>query len=199
VNFTIREAAADGELDLIDVATAFAPVLDELGRERLFFPDAHPRREGYGAYARAVHDGLVELGLGGAAKVGDPFAELRSVAAPAPALSGSFDADGKLTLEVAFEPALEFSILLAGGKSPVDSDDDDWYGMPVALQRDALFDASAKAVELRGIFGEGPTKLQLDAATLDQLGVGPGALFAVLVVRTQDWTTLQASEPVQVR
>lgn len=197
VNFTIREAAVEEGIDLVDVAAAFTPVLDELGRERLFFPDAHPRREGYGAVARVVHDGLVRLGLVEAEPVGDPFSELRGVAAPEPKLEGSFAADGSLKLTLEYEPALEYSVLLS--KSALRSEAEDWFGLPVALVRDEVFAASERSGELKGGFGAGIQELSLSPAVLRGLGAEKGPLYAVLVARTQDWTTLQASSPVQLR
>ena len=202
VNFAIREAAAEGELDLIDVAAAFRPHLDELGRARLFFPDAHPRRETYGAVARIVHDGLVELGCLAAAPVGDAFAELGARPAPTPELVRLPDgADGALELELRFDPALEFSVLVSEGLAAPEASDEelDWFGQRVALRRGALFDASAKDERLLGSFGAGTAHLTLTPGQLEQLGAASGPLFAVLVARTQDWTVLAASAPVALR
>jgi lysophospholipase L1-like esterase len=206
VNFTIREAAAEGELDLIDVAAAFTPVLDELGRERLFFRDAHPRREGYGAVAQVVHDGLVELGLVDAALLGDAFAELRGRPAPAPLLAVRADADGALVLEMTYDPALEYTLLLA--RAPLEVGED-WYGVPVALAHDELFaltqaEATRRETEpgkslLRGSFGQGTTLLTLSRAELARWSADEGPLFGVLVGRTADFSMLAASDPVRLR
>lgn len=196
VNFTIREAAAEAELDLIDVAAVFTPVLGEFEHGRLFFPDAHPRREAYGAVARIVHDGLVELGLVDAAELGDPFGELRARGAPRPELVGEFGADGSLELELTFDPELQFSVLLARATSELG---EEWFGVPVRLARDDLFAATEAEPRLAGSFGAGRTQLVLAAADLGELGADEGPLFAVLVARTQDWSVLAASAPVRLR
>lgn len=202
VNFTIREAAAESDIDLIDVAAAFRPHLDELGRERLFFPDAHPRREGYSVFARVVHDGLVELGLFDGPLVGDAFQELRERPAPVPELFvRPQPGDGGFELEVRFDPALEFSVLLSSELAPPDASESDlsWFGQRVALARGALFDASALDERLQGSFGDGATRLFVTPGQLGQLGASEEPVFAVLVARTQDWTVLAAGEPVRLR
>lgn len=200
VNFTIREAAVLSETALIDVARDLAPLVDELTAERLFFPDAHPRREGYSAIASVIHDGLIRGGLIDGQLLGDPGVLLRKRAAPKPMLALVRDVadDGKLNLDLAFEPGLCFSVLLSHSKSAAEGDS--WFGIPNPLARGELFSASERSEALMGEFDDmGRARLEVSAELAAELGATEGKVWASLVARTRDWVLLGASAPVRVR
>lgn len=199
VNASIRAAAKEHDVPLIDVARAMLPGVEAFGEERLVFPDAHPRVEGYRAVARIVHDGLVAKGLIDAEPVGDPLAPLRTKAAPAPTLAATPDGSGGFELELSFDPVLAFSVVLSNESLPPAAAAT-WLGLPLPVAQDALFSASANAESLRGTFdADGKATLHVDAATLTELAGPSGPVHAVLVGRTKGWTLLAASAPVQLR
>jgi lysophospholipase L1-like esterase len=197
VNFTIREAAVLGEVALIDVARRLGPLVEEFGRERIFFPDAHPRREGYELVARAIHDGLVDLELIEGDPISDPGIFLRGQDAPEPQLtrSGGPTGPGDVTIELSYEPGLEFNLLLSS--EPKTAAPSDWFGVQVALGRGALFEASERHGELTGSFDDaGQARVVLTRKLLGELGATGAELWGCLAVRTRDWTVLGVSRPV---
>lgn len=199
VNYSIRKGAEEHDIALIDVATLVAPELDTFGKERLIFPDAHPRVEGYRVVARIIHDGLVREGLIQAAPLGDPFAPLRDAAAPRPTVTVEPDGDGGFTLALAFDPVLDYSLVLSQALS--EPGDKPWLGMPMAIAQDALFLAAAQSEYLRGTFDtKGRAILDVRALDLANLGAPQaGPVYAQLVARTKSWTLLATSEVVQLR
>lgn len=214
VNNTIRVAAQEHAIPFVDVAGVMAPEVEAFGKARLVFPDAHPRVEGYQVVARILHDGLVEQGLFDAAPLGDPFAPLRAAEAPRPVVELQPTPDGGVTLELTYDPVLDFSVLMAfeaqapGVAKP-------WYGIEVGLAQDALFKASAQSELLRGRFDvEGRawvdlSRAQLQALVAQALPDVPAAelearlaaqpLFVQLVARTAGWTPLATSEVITLR
>jgi hypothetical protein len=200
VNFTIREAAVQCGALLIDVAKELAPTVKEFTAERLFFKDAHPRREGYELVASVIRDGLIRAGLLDGEIKGDPGALLRGHVPPEPRLALVVDpgADGALTLELAFEPALSYNLLLSRSLGPPEGED--WLGVPVTMARDELFRASERMSQLGGDFNpEGRARLEITANLASELGLSEGEIWASLAVRTKDWTVLGVSTPIRLR
>jgi len=199
VNASIRAAAKEHGVPLVDVARGMLPGLETFGAARLIFPDAHPRVEGYRAVARIVHDGLVAEGLVAAEPVGDPFAPLRTAAPPEPTLAATPDGAGGFDLDLAFDPVLSFSVVLSSEPLPQGAAPT-WLGLPLPVAQDALFSASANTESLRGTFdANGTATLHLDAATLADLADPEAPVYALLVARTKGWTLLATSAPLQLR
>jgi lysophospholipase L1-like esterase len=199
VNYTIRDAAKEHGIALIDVAKAIEPELATWTPQRLIFPDAHPRREGYSVIARILHDGLVQAGLIQAAPLGDPFLPLRDVAVPVPKLAATPDDNGGWSFDLTFEPILDYSLVLSSALAPADSPSL-WLKLPVGLAQNELFKSAANDEALRGSFDpQGQAQVRLTATQVESLGASSGPLYAQLIARTSGWTLLAASEVVQLR
>lgn len=204
VNFVIRETAVETGALLVDVAAIVGPRIEEFSEERLFFHDAHPRREGYSVVARVVHDGLVEAGLIAGEPVGDPFAELLAIDAPAPRLTvkGAPGVNGGIQLELAYEPGLDWSLVLSSSlrSSGGGTEDSAWLGLELPLAPGELLVASQTSEALRGSFDAGgQARLELTDELLAALGPKSEHLYATLVARTRDWAGLAVGEPVLLR
>ncbi len=193
VNAAIRRAAEANGVLLVDQAALARGWIAEFGRDRLFFNDAHPRREGYELLAAAIHDALLAAGRIGGEPAGDAAAVLRARSAPAPVLEARAAGDG-LALALRYEPGLEFTVWLAR------SADTGFVlgGTRIPLDRDTLFEVSREWPELSGAFdGDGRAEVLLGPGAVEAIGAG-GAL-ALLLVRTPDWSIIARTEPVAIR
>jgi lysophospholipase L1-like esterase len=187
VNFSIRAAASTSQAHLIDCASALEPGLRGKNPDDSFFKDLHPRRQGYEAIARLVHDELVDAGLVAAPRLGDPWAfdGARSAVAP---LRWSSDTE----LELSGDAGLAYTVLLARARG----DQPGFGDFRISLAPDDLFDASKAAPALSGDFdGAGRARVALPAALVELAGDGP--LFAVLVLRTRAWSVQRISAAVE--
>lgn len=191
-NLAIRRAHMEHELPLIDLAEIMQPMHAEVGKERLLFADAHPRREGHALIGRIVADalGAQEL-VPGAPRDADPLAPLRS-SGPAEARLESLE--GAVGALASYEPGLEFDLLLSTSTG-------EGFRLRehhVRLERDALFEAAQAASALHGPFGaDGSARIELPAELLELAGEAP--IWGVLVARTPGHAWLQVTEPVQLR
>lgn len=196
VNFLTREAAVETGAVLVDVAAAVEPRLEEFGRDRLFFHDAHPRREGYAVVARAVHDGLVAAGLVEGPALGDPYLALDG-ARPEPTATRAPGVAGTV-LDLAYEPGLSWTFVLgtaAAGETPAT-----WLELDLPLAPGDLVASSAGHAGLQGTFdGAGRARLELAEGVLAELGAAEGPLVGALVVRTRDFAGIAVGAAVPLR
>lgn len=194
VNAAIRRAAAANGALLVDQAALAKPWIAEFGKERLFFHDAHPRREGYELLSAAIHSALVSAGWVEGEPGADAAAALRERGAPTLRLVPLPGPGAAATeLDLGFEPGLEFSVLLARSTGP-------GFALGKAripLLRDELFEAALDFPELKGAFGpDGRARVELSPAARAALAGGP--VWAVLLVRTPDWSIVAQSEPLEL-
>jgi lysophospholipase L1-like esterase len=190
VNEGLRSAARTLDLPLVDQGQDFAPFVEEFGRERLLFPDAHPRRDGYEILAAQLHDRLVELSWWAGPALGDPAAGLRE----RPAAEANLAlVPGERAFEVTFEPGVEFTVLLARAREPGFR----LGGIEMPLARDALLQEAFNWPALGGRFGPtGRERVAFPPELEQALEAGP--VWALLVVRSPDWDIYALGEPLAV-
>lgn len=190
VNDGLRRAAQALRVPLVDQARDFAPYIEEFGRDRLLFPDAHPRRDGYEVLTAQLHDRLVELGWWPGQPIGDPAAGLRERPAAEPRMEVRAD---ERAFQVTFEPGVEYTVLLARSREPGFR----LGGVDIPLSRDALLQEAFNWPALGGRFGpSGSERVPFPPELEEALSGGP--VWALLVVRSPDWDLYAVGEPAPV-